>query len=289
MIPEILNSVERHLSFKELLALPSIDAARQQLLDKEVESFLRASHADQFKWMENKLGVVLTKVPSWPHFIEITERRNLFVHCNGVVSGQYLSVCSEHKVDCSGVALGDELDVTTEYFETAYATIVEIGVKLAYVVWRRLRPDEMEAADRTLNGLCLDLIRDEKYEVAKTILDFATSNKKFGLEYIRRVLILNRAQAYKWSGQDRRAKELLETEDWRAASEVLQLGTCVLRDDFKAAGKLMRHIGPDGSPSRGDYKDWPIFKVFRTSPEFATAFEQVFGEPFGETAQLPEK
>jgi hypothetical protein len=62
-----------------------------------------------------------------------------------------------------------------------------------------------------------------------------------------------------------------------------------LRDDFKAAVKMMKRIGTDGPPDREDYKVWPVFKIFRTSPEFTAAFEQVFGEPFSETAQRPAK
>jgi hypothetical protein len=72
MKPEVLNSSEHHLSFKELVSFDSIDAARAHVVDKEVESLLRESHADQFKWMESKFGTPLTKdLPSWPTFIEV--------------------------------------------------------------------------------------------------------------------------------------------------------------------------------------------------------------------------
>jgi hypothetical protein len=132
----------------------------------------------------------------------------------------------------------------------------------------------MDEADTSLNNLCLDLIRDEKYAVARTLLDFASQFKAFGSETIRKICILNRAQAYKWSGQDKRAKEILAAEDWEAANEKLQLGAAVLNDDFKGASRLMKHIGASDAPSKGDYKEWPIFKMFRTSPEFAEAYSR---------------
>jgi hypothetical protein len=283
MKPEVLNSSEHHLSFKELVSFESISVAREHVVDKEVDSLLRESHADQFKWMENKFGTPLTKdLPSWPAFIEITERRNLFVHCNGIVSPQYLAVCSKYGCDCSKASLGQELHVSPGYFKDAYATIVEIGLKLAHVLWRRLKPEEMEQADTSLNNLCLDLIRDEKFKVATTLLDFASQYREFGSESTRKILILNRAQAYKWNGQDKRAKEILKAEDWNAANEKLQLGAAVLNDDFGGASKLMKHIGAAGSPSKGDYREWPMFKMFRASPDFAEAYKQVFGEQFGE-------
>ena len=292
MKPEVLNSSEHHLTFKELTSFASMDDARASVVEKEVEALLRESHADQFEWMEKKFNVPLRKgLPSWPTFIEVTERRNLFVHCNGIVSPQYLTVCKRHGVDCSKVTLGQELHVTPKYLKLAYATVVEIGVKLAHVLWRRLKPESMEEADGSFNNICLDLIRDEKYTVAQTLLDFAVDYKTFGSESGCKVLILNRAQAYKWGGHDKRAKEILASVDWSAANEKFQLGAAVLNDDFGAASQIMRHIGSDSSPNKGDYKEWPIFKIFRGSAEFAAAYADVFGEPFGsvDASEIPEK
>lgn len=292
MKPEVLNSSERQFSFKDLVSFESISAAREFVVDKEVEALLRESHADQFKWMEKKFAVPLTKdLRSWPTFVEVTERRNLFVHCNGIISAQYLTVCSQNGVDCSKVKVGMELHVTPEYFQDAYATIVEIGLKLAHVLWRRLKPEELDEADTSLNNLCLDLIRDEKYAVARNLLDFAAQFNKFGSETVRMILTLNRAQTYKWSGHEKRAKEILAAEDWKAANEKFQLSAAVLTDDFKTAAQLMKHIGAESSPSKGDYKEWPMFKVFRTSPEFAATYKEVFGRPFGEVTaeEISEK
>jgi hypothetical protein len=292
MRPELLNTSDRKLSFGELNTFSSIDAAREFVVEKEVETQIRNSHVEQFKWMENKFGIVLTKdLPSWSTFIEVMERRNLFVHCNGIVSTQYLSVCSEEGVDCSKVEVGQELQVSSQYFDQAYTTIVEIGVKLAHVLWRKLKPDEMKTADGNLNNVCLDLIRDEKYTLAQNLLDFAVQYKKFGDESIRRIFVLNRAQAYKWAGDNKKAREILESEDWKASNEKFQLGHAVLKDDFNSAAKLMRRLGTGGgSPSKGDYREWPMFKSFRTTPQFALAYHEVFSEPFVEvTAPTPDK
>jgi hypothetical protein len=282
MKPEVLNSSEHHITFKDLTAFVSLDAARESVVEKEVESLLRESHAEQFRWMEAKFNVPLTKdLPSWPKFIEVTERRNLFVHCNGIVSAQYLAVCKRHGADCSNAKMGIELHVDAGYFTSAYATLLEIGIKLAHVLWRRLKPDEMDKADGNFNNLCLDFIKDEKYEVARTLLDFAAEYKKFGSESSRKVLVLNRAQTYKWIGQEKRAIEILASEDWNAASEKFQLGAAVLKDDFKTASTLMKHIGSDNSPTKSDYREWPMFKLFRATPEFAATYQAVFGESFG--------
>ena len=62
---------------------------------------------------------------------------------------------------------------------------------------------------------------------------------KHANEEIRRYLVLNRAQAYKWLQDQKHCIEILDEEDWSACSEKLKIAVAVLRDDFEAATKLM--------------------------------------------------
>jgi hypothetical protein len=149
---EILNGSDRTITFPELVAFDSIESARNHVVEKEVESILRESHADQFDWLEKKFKLPLRKDLSiWSDFIEVTERRNLFVHSGGQVSGQYLKVCQSHKFDTGKTSKGDVLAVSPDYFSKAYGIVFEIGVKLAHVLWRKLMPEERKRADQNMN------------------------------------------------------------------------------------------------------------------------------------------
>ena len=102
--PELLKSADKVLSFAELMEFESLEEAKNSLLEIEVENILRKSHSDQFTWMENRFSIKLReKLDVWPTFIELTERRNLFVHTDGVVTSQYLKVCSNHKVEIGNI------------------------------------------------------------------------------------------------------------------------------------------------------------------------------------------
>ena len=59
--PEALNSSEKQLSFEKLTEFNSIDAAREFVLESEVESVIRESHATHFDWLERKLGIRCAK------------------------------------------------------------------------------------------------------------------------------------------------------------------------------------------------------------------------------------
>jgi hypothetical protein len=290
--PEILNSSERTLLFSDLVQFDSVDKAREFLIEKEVESVIRQSHADHFAWFERKLKIPLREgLEAWAPFIELTERRNLFVHCDGVVSSQYLAMCHQHGASLSsGCQLGAKLDVSQEYFASAFECVYEVGVKLAQVLWRKLVPTDLQAADANLNGVCFELLVNGNYNLAIKLLDFATVTlKKHADELRSQMFVINRAQAYKWSGASEKCLSILDEEDWSASSDKFRLSVSVLRDDFITAARLIKRLinTPDFSDSA--YKDWPLFKEFRKSPEFLKAYEDAYKRPFRIEEVAPNK
>ncbi|MEO8050539.1 MAG: hypothetical protein ABI833_09010 [Acidobacteriota bacterium] len=287
--PEVLNASEKTLSFSELLNFGSIDAARDHIVEKEVESVLRKSHPEQFDWLESKFNIKLRHdLPVWPLFVEITERRNLFVHTGGQVSSQYLQNCQAHKVDYGDTDRGKTLSVNSTYYQQSYKVIFEIGVKLANVLWRRLKPGEIEEADKHLASVTYSLLAEEKYDLAKSLLDFASEVlKKHASSENRLRFVVNRVQAYKWSGEPERAREILDKEDFSALSDVFKLAEAVLRDDFKRASDLVKRIGRTNTMTLGMYREWPLFRELRKQPEFEMVIFEVFGEPLNKITIQP--
>ena len=172
--PEILDSSEKQLTLSQLVECGTVDAVRELVVDKEVESVLRESHSDQFNWLENKLKLPLRKdLAIWPAFIELTERRNLFVHTDGIVSRQYLEVCRRNSCQIPpDLEVGDTLPLNREYFASAAETVLEIGIKLGQVLWRKLCPNEIEAADENLVVATYTIIAEGRYRLACPLLDF---------------------------------------------------------------------------------------------------------------------
>src|SRR6185437_7398748 len=244
--PDVLNSSSNTLTFSQLASFRSLSDAREYIVDKEVDSLLRKSHAEQFDWLENKFGLPLRKdLPAWQTFIEITERRNLFVHANGIVSQQYLEVCGKNgcKLE-SGARFGESLSVSRAYFEAAHECIFEIGIKLAQVLWRKLSPEGIAEADLNLINVCYELLFEGRFRLAKILSDFAAEAlKKHSSENARLTMVVNRAQAYKWLGDNDAAQKIISEEDWTAASLRFRLAQAVLLDNFSAVYDTMRKIG----------------------------------------------
>lgn len=282
--PELLNGSERNLTFSKLSEYASIDEAKEYIIEKEIESVLRDSHYNQFKWLENKLSMTLTKdLPSFCDFIEITERRNLFVHSNGVVSSQYISVCNKHKYQFDTViAAGEELTVDKKYFTKAYQVLFEIGTKLSQVIWRKLLSDDLENADMSLNEILYRLLQRKEYKLAIDLSEFATTIlKNYSSQEFKLMFIVNKAQSYKWNGQNEICSKMLKSMDWSAMSDKFKLSKAILLDDFETVYRLMKKIGKDQDEiSQESYKEWPLFNTIRQEEKFKEIYKEIFDEEY---------
>ena len=280
---EIVNATDRSIPFAKLVEFDSIAAARTAIINEDVEALLRRSHSEQFSWLESRFNLELRKeLQEWTDFIELTERRNLFVHARGVVSRQYLDVCRKHRVKFEPEpATGDTLPVTPKYFVRAHRCVLAIGVMLGHVLWRKVLPDCRQQADKHLNSVCYELLVEGRYELAARLLDSAaTTIKTFASEELRRMMVVNQAQAYKWRGMGEKCVEIMKDEDWSASEDRFKLADFVLRDDVQASVRIMKRMGAThDAVSKQSYRDWPLFREIRKAEKFRTTYREVFGEP----------
>ena len=283
--PDLLNASGKALPFTELVRFPDIEAARAYIIEKEIESIIRKCHADQFAWLKEKLKTPFNKdLSCWPTFIELTERRNLFVHTDGTVSSQYLAVCAQHKATTiDGVNVGDQLEVPNDYFQEAYRCIFEIGVKMAHVIWRRLCPDQIDASDSNVIDITFDLIEKREYELAIRLLSFFTRKTiSHASDSNRRVMLINLAQAYKWKELPEDCANTLALVDWSACDDKFKIAIATLKDNFYAVCEIMKRLKHDSDFHAAFYRDWPLFRKLRKQDSFLTTFEECYGKPFTE-------
>ena len=287
--PNILRASEKVINAEEIFTYESLDDLKNHMIDKEVESILREEHYEQLKVLERRISKVggkdftlTTDLPILPSFIELTQRRNLFVHTNGQINRQYLEAKTKWKFEseCSG-DLNEELKAETEYCKKAFEVLFEVSVKLTHVLWRKMIPDDRTDADIQLNQIIYDLLIDNKYTLGIIIADFATDViKKFSSEQFRKFIIINKAIAYKMLNNEKQCKIIIDREDWSIGNE-FKLAKSILEDNFTEARKIMLKIGSeDELVNMFAYKNWPLFKSFRKTKEFQTAYKEVFNEDF---------
>lgn len=283
LYPEKLNSSEKNITFNQLSGFDSLEEAKEFIIEKEVESILRDSHSCHFDWLEKKLEMPLRKnLHIWSTFIEITERRNLFVHNHGLISSQYLINCKKNKVDLNKrFKVGTQLNVTPDYFQKAFYCLYEISVKLTHVIWRKLIQNDLEDADAALNDICLDLIQREEYKLADNLLDFATSivPKHFN-ELTKNIFIINKALSKYLDNDIKECKNILSKTDWSAKSNNFRLAVAVLNDDLEKAYELMEVVAKSDEIPRHAFQTWPLFKNIRKNEAFKEKYKEIYKEDY---------
>jgi hypothetical protein len=278
--PELLNSSEKTFSISDILTFDSFSEVKEKVLEAEVEGLLRKSHADQFSWLESRFSVELRKgLERWPIFIEVTERRNLFVHTDGVVSNQYTKTCKKHGFTLGDVKPGHQLKASKAYLIEAYKCLYEFGVKLAQVLWQKVLRQDIGKADQSLVEITYDLLVEEKIDLATRLLEFSVDVlPRHSTDVYRRMFIINLSQAYLFSDNEDKCLARLDKEDWSACGLDFKTCVAVLKRNFSYAIRLMHEIGTSGPISKQQYLEWPIFREFRQDDRFEEAYETIFGE-----------
>jgi len=285
----LIRSSQKEIQVEDLFKFDSLDEIKMQILDKEIDSILREEHLEQLKILERKISklkgkafTLTTNLPILKDFIELTQRRNLFVHTNGFTSRQYSANKVKFKFDseCSG-EINFELKAPREYCKKAFETLFEMSAKLTHVLWRAFAPEEREEADKNLNTLIYNLLQEKRIPLAVTMSEFATTElNKYSSEQVRKFLVINKAIAYKMSGDEQECSVILKDEDWTIGTE-FKLAKSVLEKDYKTAATIVEKIGDEDEVfNRTAYREFPLFFKFRETVEFKESYKNVFKEEF---------
>lgn len=282
--PEEIENSKKTITQKEVFSFRNLDDIKDFLIKREVSDVLMKSHARQLSFIEEKLNIKTSEaVPSPEKFIELTQRRHLFVHNGGIISDLYLSNCSEAGVNISGLKSGDMITVTSSYLLDAFNFFYDIGVKIGVLFWEKQLGQNIDDAASYLLGIAYNLIDNKKYEMAIDVLSFLLNDSNKNCDSgIKSYLILNLAQAHKWKGDEKSCLEVLNRNSLLEDDPIIKIANFCLRNDFeKAAGCIPLLLNNKHFPA--NYNDWPIFQEFIKTPEFLKSCKSTYGSEFMKT------
>lgn len=279
--PERYSASDRVMSVRDILKLKSFDDFIGVVIEEETYGFTRGSHEEQVKFIEKHFHVPIIKSwPRWADFIEVFERRNLIAHGEPNYNQRYVDICINAGGAMPGKILGQPVELVTAYLRSAGDLLLEFSILLSFVLWRKhFEETEIEAFE-TLNETAFDLISNDRSVVARNILEFALSLKNPKItEGTRRMLVVNLASAHRHLGEDKRASEILDEQDWTASADHFKICVAALRGDVDTVSSLMRAVVDAKTVGKSSFRRWPVFKFLRKEPKFQQSFESIFEEP----------
>ena len=274
--PALLDGIDRTYAYRDVKGL-STERLRERVVEDEIVALLHESHTKQILQLQHRLNMRLDS-DGWllARFNELCQRRNLYAHAGGIVSRGYVG--ARRAIDRGyGGQPGDVLTLDAAEFESAYVLLVEMAVKLWQVTWRHVRGDEAAVAEEALYRLNYMLLVFEEFSLAQLLLEFALDLPQQPCEATRRKNIINLAQAHKWQGDETACARVVE-DDWTACEDSFALALAVLRDDFDEAARLMVEVGRRDDIVEQAFRDWPLLREFRKTPQFAAAYKTLYGD-----------
>ena len=279
-----LKNPDKKVSYKKLLEIASLEALKEEIVVQEVDSLMRGSHYNQITFLDQRLKLGIEEgFSGWKKFLEATERRNLFAHTGGIVSPDYLKNCSEW-----GIALdkrvkeGAALSAGDDYIRAAVDCFYELSVRIAQASARRMFPECIDDLDRSLNAHSVELLKEERWDLAERLFTFAMKIPKdlSSSGEVKYYFLLNKCIALKFSGKD--FTTLLNSIDWGPFHPKYHFAVSVLEDRFDDADRLMRTQAVIDEIPEGAFIEWPLLREFRETDVFKSAYSDLFGRDFGE-------
>ncbi|TFG75550.1 MAG: hypothetical protein E4H21_08570 [Thermodesulfobacteriales bacterium] len=279
--PEQLKNSDKSISYEDIADVNDMSDILDKFISKEIDKIIHSSHEQQLEFLDKRLKLGLKdSFSSWNDFVEITERRNLIVHCGGEVNCQYLKSCKTHGIKIAKkIKEGICLSVDNQYFEKAYKIIYEIGLRIGQGVHRQLFKSCVKDADCSLTSMIgVPLEDDKQWELAKVVFDFALAIPKnlVSDDEMHKIYVINACICLKALGQKKRMNTLLDAVDWSSASSKFVLAINVLKEKYEEAEKVMSTMNGKDPINEESFRSWPLFREFRETEYFVTAFKKIY-------------
>lgn len=283
---DLLLESQQSFTYREIVKYDTTREVKKLIIDNTIDKLFRDSHKEQIQWFEKAFEVnTLKKFAGWGDFIELTERRNLFVHADGIVSGQYIEECTRNDYKLENINIGRKLKADNEYFEKSFRLLYEMAIMLTQILINKLYlgrekfSTDTSVRDNIFINNVYELICEEHFDIAINVSKFAIGDAFKRNNKDKTFIELNLAQAYKWSGNEKECKAILQNLDTSAMNIDLQIPKKVLEEEYDEVYSMMKDLGKGSKIlTKEAYRDWPIFREIRKQKEFEDTFEIIFGE-----------
>lgn len=262
--PSALNIKEKQFTFEELSRFSTMDDARSYIVSWKVENLLRGSVEDWFDFFRNTLKLKLSVAGQHSKdLVEIFQRRNLFVHNDGIVNNIYLSKIKTEK-DKSHL-LNKQLGVSKNYLFAAIDKIEASFLDAAYEIWSKCEKANPERPLLMVQA-SYDALSHGRWSVAKDIASLVALDKDSN--EVSSLMAKINSWIARLRLSDQTVRKEIEEFDVSAKDDVFRLAKhCLLGEDERVLA-LAKQLHEQGKLAFESLTEWPLFEQQRASEPF---------------------
>ena len=197
--------------------------------------------------------------------IEITKRRNLIVHNDGVVDDKYIRNAPQKY---KNLTPGSTLVVSTHYFQRAIDIIYSLGFLLCMASWRVNKINEQEQY-RKLDEFVISSLNQKRYslvlELTKNLDDIEIS------DIVRQRMMVDRAIVFRELGKNKEVERIVSKlvasdHDWQIDAAI-----CMLSNNYYELKRQLEHAH-EKYGNIGKLSAWPLFEPIKDEAWFRIVF-----------------
>ncbi|WDJ89970.1 hypothetical protein JH302_00740 [Xanthomonas campestris] len=263
--PSALNIKEKHFTFDELSRFSTMDDARSYIVSWRVENLLRGSVEDWLDFFRNTLKLKLSVANNYSHdLVEIFQRRNLFVHNDGIVNSIYLSKVKASKDN--GHLLNKQLSVKKSYLFSAIDKIEASFLDAAYDIWSKCEKINSHRPQLMIQA-SYDALNQGRWMVAKDVASLVALDRASNEELSLMAGINSWIARLRLS--DQTVKKEIEDFDVSAKGDIFRLAKHCLLDENDQALALAISLHSQHKLDFESLAEWPLFEPQRSNEEFS--------------------
>lgn len=201
---------------------------------------------------------------------EVFQRRNLFVHNEGIVNNIYLSRVNQDLV--KDFSLGKKIIITNEYMDEAIDLIEYVGVILALELWQKFEKVSTVRQD-LIQEYGFEFMLQGKWKLSREVFGLLINEREID-NRSKTIGLINYWQSFKNLNEYDQVIGEVEKEDFSDRSLDLKLCFFALKDDFNNFFDILPGVCPS-EISLEHLKTWPIFNSVRQTAEYEAFIEKM--------------
>lgn len=292
--PKQFNDNNIKFTFTELKKFDCIDDAKKYIINQKISNILYSSLDKQFEILFDLLWI--NKKEDKDNFptkslIEISLRRNLFTHEDGIVNDIYINKCIENWIT-NNFKKWEKIIFEDKYFEKVNSVYYEFLIKIIFYSWIKLSNDEKKYDIASWSFVCnrvFNLIKEKDFKLWLEISDFILESKfiKNVDEATKITMLINKALIFKMKKEKDNVKSILDRVDWTAKSDLFKFAKNILLEDWEKSWVLMiKTVIKDKKEEDEDYlwdielRTRPLFFEFKEQDIFKKNYKKIFWKDF---------
>lgn len=265
-----------NVTFRQLASCGDLQSIQRLFVDQVVSAAMGGGIEEHLRYLkeDNAFGIDFEQYfPKLPALKEVMYHRDIIVHCDGIASPRFCKkmkgICKAREAPKQGERVRTDLPYVFGAWDVVYAAGCVLSYLISAKIMANMRRDKIDdLMGRVLVEASFNALLEQRYAATQIMIEpLLQCSDKMEVS-VQLALKVNLALAYKYSGQGKKFKSIIDDRDWDSRDEQFRAIIAALRGDFKSAYCLIKKICKDDPSYLNSVYEWVAYAELREDKDF---------------------